>query len=227
MLLARDHSWYFKAIYLVTGCDMVIATALLSASTPLNFSCLQDECTAWTNDKHNSYLYDLEMSFVEQLYQSKSVLARCSGHNLIDLNISQKQIINLNDASHKVDELLMLLNYIPGWVGKLPKLTVFITFVLCQHKDSCNGCWQKVKCAAGEPISCSTSADCHASLESEKTHHSKHRGMNCHPSPAKIPALLKHKGTWEQGKGMISHGIQTCSNDSIDLTTGDLKPSLS
>jgi hypothetical protein len=29
---------------------------------------LQDECTAWTNEKHNSYLDYLESSFVRQLY---------------------------------------------------------------------------------------------------------------------------------------------------------------
>ncbi|XP_047976741.1 cold-regulated protein 28-like [Salvia hispanica] len=56
-----------------------------------------DESTAWTNEKHNSYLYHLEMSFVEQLYQSKSVLARCSGHNLRDINISRKHLTNASD----------------------------------------------------------------------------------------------------------------------------------
>ncbi|XP_042011294.1 cold-regulated protein 28-like isoform X1 [Salvia splendens] len=56
-----------------------------------------DESTAWTNEKHNSYLYHLEMSFVEQLYQSKSVLARCSGHNLRDIHISRKHLTNASD----------------------------------------------------------------------------------------------------------------------------------
>ncbi|XP_042004789.1 cold-regulated protein 28-like [Salvia splendens] len=56
-----------------------------------------DESTTWTNEKHNSYLYHLEMSFVEQLYQSKSVLARCSGHNLRDINISRKHLTNASD----------------------------------------------------------------------------------------------------------------------------------
>ncbi|KAL1534621.1 cold-regulated protein 28-like isoform X1 [Salvia divinorum] len=59
-----------------------------------------DESTAWTNEKHNSYLYHLEMSFVKQLYQSKSVLARCSGHNLRDINVSRKHLTN---ASNQYD----------------------------------------------------------------------------------------------------------------------------
>lgn len=70
----------------------------------LNSSHLQDECTAWTNQKHNSYIYHLEKSFVEQLYQPKSILAHCSGHNLRDINISQKQLINVHNASEQVGE---------------------------------------------------------------------------------------------------------------------------
>ncbi|XP_057787494.1 cold-regulated protein 28 isoform X2 [Salvia miltiorrhiza] len=148
-----------------------------------------DECTAWTNGKHNSYLYHLEMSFVEQLYQSKSVLARCSGHNLRDINISRKQLINLNNASN-------------------------------QYDVSRNRCWQKSKCAVGEPIHSSTSADPHASLENRRTHHSKRVGVHCHPSLTKVSTSMKLIRTWKQGEGMISYGTQTCSQDIIDLCRG-------
>ncbi|KAH6794035.1 fucosyltransferase 12 [Perilla frutescens var. hirtella] len=157
----------------------------------------QAESTTWTNEKHNSYLYHLEMSFVEQLYQSKFVLAQCSGKNLRDKNISRKQLINLNKSSEQ------------------------------------NGCLQQINCVPDESTPSSTSADSNASLESKKTYLYKHRGMHCHPSPAKVPTLLKLFSTKKQGKGMTSHGIRTCphefsssnryNGDSIDLTRANKK----
>ncbi|GFP84576.1 hypothetical protein PHJA_000601500 [Phtheirospermum japonicum] len=45
--------------------------------------------TAWTNEKHNLYLHHLELSFVTQLHQSKSLL--------------HKRLTNVKNASEKVE----------------------------------------------------------------------------------------------------------------------------
>ncbi|XP_073269742.1 uncharacterized protein [Primulina huaijiensis] len=44
-----------------------------------------DDCTAWTNEKHNSYLNNLEVSFVAQLHESR---------DLVNKNMTQKKPIN-------------------------------------------------------------------------------------------------------------------------------------
>ncbi|KAL8060598.1 hypothetical protein ABFX02_02G035000 [Erythranthe guttata] len=61
--------------------------------------------TAWTDEKHNLYLHHLEASFVKQLHQTKRLLAKCSEQNLIDINVSRKRSINVNNASEKFNIL--------------------------------------------------------------------------------------------------------------------------
>ncbi|KAG8368379.1 hypothetical protein BUALT_Bualt15G0039400 [Buddleja alternifolia] len=57
------------------------------------------DCTTWTDEKHNLYLNDLEVSFVKQLHQSKGWFAQCSEQEQIDMNISQKQLMNVHNAT--------------------------------------------------------------------------------------------------------------------------------
>ncbi|KAK6136907.1 hypothetical protein DH2020_029352 [Rehmannia glutinosa] len=64
-----------------------------------------DDRTAWTNEKHNSYLHHLEASFVKQLHQSKCLLAQCSDQNQRDINIFQKQLTNVKNASEQFNVL--------------------------------------------------------------------------------------------------------------------------
>lgn len=53
---------------------------------------LQYDCTAWTDVKHNLYLYQLEMSFVKELQHSKCLCAyQHSEQNQKDLNVPRKQ----------------------------------------------------------------------------------------------------------------------------------------
>lgn len=56
----------------------------------------------WTDEKHSSYLEQLEASFVKQLHQSISLLAQCSNHNEGDKGIPQVHPVNTCDASEQV-----------------------------------------------------------------------------------------------------------------------------
>ncbi|KAK6159337.1 hypothetical protein DH2020_006651 [Rehmannia glutinosa] len=64
-----------------------------------------DDRTAWTDEKHNSYLHHLEASFVKQLHQSKCLLAQCSDQNQRDINIFQKRLSNVKNASEQFNVL--------------------------------------------------------------------------------------------------------------------------
>ncbi|KAI3445980.1 hypothetical protein Pfo_002645 [Paulownia fortunei] len=139
-----------------------------------------DDRTRWTDEKHNLYLHHLEVSFVKQLHQSKCLLAQCSEQNQGGINMSQKRLINVENASEQFNVLR-------------------------------NGCWQKINCVGGEPLSSSTSADSCASLKSKSRYKFKRMGMHCHPPSAEMPGFLKLCSTVESGKGTITHGLATCS----------------
>lgn len=66
---------------------------------------LQYDCTAWTDVKHNLYLYQLEMSFVKELQHSKCLCAyQHSEQNQKDLNVPRKQVIDkeMNLSSFRI-----------------------------------------------------------------------------------------------------------------------------
>ncbi|GER42186.1 cold regulated gene 27 [Striga asiatica] len=77
-----------------------------------------DDGTAWTDEKHNLYLHDLEVSFAEQLYHSKALLWQCSDQNLRDVNISQKRLADVKNASEQFKVLqnncLRKTSYVKG-----------------------------------------------------------------------------------------------------------------
>lgn len=182
------------------------------------------------------------MSFVKQLHQSKSSLAHCSEQNQRHINISQKRLINENNASEQVEECIWCpylmfcafkLCFRIAWANCIYYKKKFICFFcLYQFNVLLNGCRRKINCVRGEPLSSSTSADSHASLKSKRMYNFKHPALHHHPSSAEMPAFLKLFSTGKQGKGMISNGIPTCSpefssfnpydGDLIDLTRGDL-----
>ncbi|KAG8368378.1 hypothetical protein BUALT_Bualt15G0039300 [Buddleja alternifolia] len=62
--------------------------------TPVN-------CTTWTDEKHNLYLNDLEVSFVKQLRQSKGLFAQCSEQEQIDMNRSKKRLMKVHNATEQ------------------------------------------------------------------------------------------------------------------------------
>ncbi|KAK4401656.1 Cold-regulated protein 28 [Sesamum angolense] len=64
-----------------------------------------DDCSAWTDEKHNLYLHRLEVSFVEQLKQSKNLLAQFLVENQRHTNISEKQLTNMSNAFEKFNVL--------------------------------------------------------------------------------------------------------------------------
>ncbi|KAG8364257.1 hypothetical protein BUALT_Bualt19G0109400 [Buddleja alternifolia] len=64
-----------------------------------------DECTTWTDEKHSSYLNNLEVSFVKQLHQSMGLLAPCSQLKPEDRNISLIRPINVQNASGQITVL--------------------------------------------------------------------------------------------------------------------------
>ncbi|CAK9140985.1 unnamed protein product [Ilex paraguariensis] len=57
------------------------------------------KCTAWTNEKHNLYLDQLEASFVGQLNRSMGLLA--SEQNKWDPNSSRRLPVNSNNSSEQ------------------------------------------------------------------------------------------------------------------------------
>ncbi|CAA0827642.1 Unknown protein [Striga hermonthica] len=79
----------------------------------------QDDGTAWTDEKHNLYLHDLEVSFAEQLYHSKALLSQCSEQNLRDVNISKKRLADVKNASEQFkkplqNSCLQKISYVKG-----------------------------------------------------------------------------------------------------------------
>ncbi|KAK4437887.1 hypothetical protein Salat_0122800 [Sesamum alatum] len=64
-----------------------------------------DDRSAWTDEKHNLYLHHLEVSFVEQLKQSKYLIAQFSEENKRHINISEKQLINVSNAFEQFNVL--------------------------------------------------------------------------------------------------------------------------
>ncbi|KAL2477261.1 uncharacterized protein Fot_46275 [Forsythia ovata] len=62
---------------------------------------LMDNCKAWTNEKHNLYLKNLEVSFVKQLNQSMDFLAQCTEQNKSENRVSQKQSSSVHNASEQ------------------------------------------------------------------------------------------------------------------------------
>ncbi|KAL6514237.1 hypothetical protein OROHE_019224 [Orobanche hederae] len=65
----------------------------------LNLS--SDDGTAWTNEKHNLYLHQLEVSFVKKLHQSKSLLAHSSVKIQSGTIMSPKRLANATNASEE------------------------------------------------------------------------------------------------------------------------------
>ncbi|XP_073269741.1 cold-regulated protein 28-like isoform X1 [Primulina huaijiensis] len=125
-----------------------------------------DDCTAWTNEKHNSYLNNLEVSFVAQLHESR---------DLVNKNMTQKKPINSPEQY---------------------------------------GCWQNIDHRRYEPLSC-PSADSHNLMKNSRIYYYKNLGIH-HPSPSadlqgfqKLSDTQKHSS----GKGFISHGLATCSQE--------------
>ncbi|XP_075504230.1 cold-regulated protein 27-like isoform X1 [Primulina tabacum] len=117
-----------------------------------------DDCSAWTNEKHNLYLNNLEVSFVTQLHESR---------DLVNKNMTQKKPINSPEQ-----------------------------FTASQH-----GCWRKIDHRGDELLSCPT-ADSHNCMKNSWIyfHH-----------PSLSVDLQYDTEKHSSRKGIISHGLATCS----------------
>ncbi|KAL6522573.1 hypothetical protein OROMI_031531 [Orobanche minor] len=83
------------------GMERRINLSSLETHPEIDAICNEDDGTAWTNEKHNLYLHQLEVSFVKKLHQSKSLLAHSSVKIQSGTIMSPKRLANATNASEE------------------------------------------------------------------------------------------------------------------------------